>query len=237
MRKRIFSIALLFVMTICLLCGCGAEKTYGGYTKDDLEMEALSIVQTLSGCTSEDLDEGISYYESNGYDMYATLFQGWKTLTEEQGGLTGYTEYSIDQTGKTYTAKMELQFEKRDAILTIVYTGYNMEMESITVEPVYTVSEKMSKAGLNTIMGIGIVFIILILISLIIKSFEFINKAQAKAEAKKAAVTAEPAVIPGPISVPEPTADEEIIAVIAAAIAAATGKTTDDFVVRSIRRR
>jgi len=237
MRKRIFSIALLFVMTICLLCGCGAEKTYGGYTKDELETETLSIVQTLSECTTEDLDSGIAYYQANGYDMYANLFEGWKTMVEEQGGLTGYTDYTIDQTGKTYTAKMELQFEKRNAILTMVYTAYNMEMESITIEPVYTVGEKMSKAGLNTVMGIGIVFIILILISLIIKCFEFINKAQKKAEAKIASVTAEPAVIPGPIKVPEATADEELVAVIAAAIAAATGKTTDDFVVRSIRRR
>lgn len=237
MRKRIFSIALLFVMTLCLLCGCGSEKTYGGYTKDDLEMETLSIVQTLSECTPEDLESGIAYYESNGYDMYAKLFEGWKTITEEQGGLTGYTEYSIDQTGKTYTAKMELQFEKRNAILTTVYTAYNMEMESITIEPVYTLQETMSKAGLNTLMGIGIVFVILILISLVIKCFEFINKAQKKAEARAAAVNAEPAVIPGPIKVPEATEDEELIAVIAAAIAAATGKTTDDFVVRSIRRR
>lgn len=237
MRKRIFSIALLFVMTLCLLCGCGSEKTYGGFTKDELEMETLQIIQTLSGCTPEDLDSGIEYYKANGYDMYADLFEGWKNITEEQGSITGYTDYSIDQTGKTYTAKMELQFEKRDAILTIVYTGYNMEIESITVEPVYTLQETMSKAGLNTIMGIGIVFIILIIISLIIKSFELINKAQKKAEAKMASVTAEPAVIPGPIKVPEPTEDEELIAVIAAAIAAATGKSTDDFVVRSIRRR
>lgn len=237
MRKRIFSIALLFVMTLCLLCGCGSEKTYGGLTKDQLEMDTLSIVQTLSECTPEDLDAGIEYYKANGYDMYANLFEGWKTITEEQGGITGYSDYTIDQTGKTYTAKMELQFEKRNGILTIVYTGYNMEIESITIEPVYTLKETMSKAGLNTIMGIGIVFIILILISLIIKSFEFINKAQKKAEAKMASVTAEPAVIPGPIKVPEPTEDEELIAVIAAAIAAATGKSTDDFVVRSIRRR
>ena len=237
MRKRIFSIALLFVMTLCLLCGCGSEKTYGRFTKDELEMETLQIIQALSDCTPEDLDSGIEYYKANGYDMYADLFEGWKNITEEQGSITGYTDYSIDQTGKTYTAKMELQFEKRDAILTIVYTGYNMEIESITVEPVYTLQETMSKAGLNTIMGIGIVFIILIIISLIIKSFELINKAQKKAEAKMASVTAEPAVIPGPIKVPEPTEDEELIAVIAAAIAAATGKSTDDFVVRSIRRR
>ena len=58
-----------------------------------------------------------------------------------------------------------------------------------------------------------------------------------KAEEKAAAKTAEPAVIPGPIKVPEVSADEELVAVIAAAIAASTGRTTDDFVVRSIRRR
>ena len=237
MRKRIFSIALLLVMTFTLLCGCGAEKTYGGYTKDQLQGDALNIVQELSSCSEEELIATVQYFEANGYEMGADLYRGWYELASEQGQLLGYTDYTIDQTGKTYTAKMGLTFEKREAILTLVYTAYNMELESVTVEPVYTISEKMSKAGLNTLMGIGIVFLILILISLIIKSFEFINKAQAKAEARLASVTAEPAVIPGPIKVPEATADEELVAVIAAAIAAATGKTTDDFVVRSIRRR
>lgn len=237
MKKRIFSIALLFVMTVSLLCGCGKEKLYGDRTKQDLEVEALAIVQTLADCAPDELESGAQYYEANGLDMYADLFRGWGEISSTQGALTGYKDYNIDQTGKTYTAKMELQFEKRDAILTIVYKTYNMEMESITIEPVYTLQETMAKAGLNTVMGIGIVFVILILISLIIKSFEFINKAQKKAEEKAAAKTAEPAVIPGPIKVPEVSADEELVAVIAAAIAASTGRTTDDFVVRSIRRR
>ena len=50
------------------------------------------------------------------------------------------------------------------------------------------------------------------------------------APAPVAATVAEPAV-------EDVTDDGELIAVIAAAIAASTGTTTDDFVVRSIKRR
>ncbi|MCR5467336.1 MAG: OadG family protein, partial [Lachnospiraceae bacterium] len=105
---------------------------------------------------------------------------------------------------------------------------------------VQSVGEKMSKAGLNTVMGILTVFFVLILISLIIFCFKLIplilggskkpvNKAPEKAPAASAA----------PVSGSEQTAqnDTELVAVIAAAVAAATGTSTDSFVVRSIKRR
>ena len=109
--------------------------------------------------------------------------------------------------------------------------------------------ERLGNAGLNTLMGMGIVFIVLILISLIISAFGIIHKLEEKKAGEKRKVTpesdarvrglgtnaAEPIGIAGPVS-EEVTDDQEIAAVIAAAIAAFGGTDPSGFTVRSIRR-
>lgn len=95
--------------------------------------------------------------------------------------------------------------------------------------------DTMKQAGLNTVLGIGIVFIVLILISFIISLFKYINKigAPKKEEVKVAA--------PAPVEVVEEdvTDDLEIVAVITAAITAyeeSMGGSAEGLVVRSIKK-
>ena len=104
----------------------------------------------------------------------------------------------------------------------------------------------MAKAGMNTLMGMGTVFAVLILISLIIYCFRFISYFQKKmAEGKHSDdVKEEEEKQPLPTWQNAQSADDsEIVAAIAAAIAAANadanaaGASTGSFVVRSIRRR
>ena len=107
--------------------------------------------------------------------------------------------------------------------------------------------ELMGRAVLNTLIGMGTVFVVLILISLIISCFSVIPKLQAKSEARKAAKTTQETgtgidkaltQIAAQESSVDETDDLELAAVIAAAIAASEGAaSTDGFVVRSIRRR
>ena len=98
----------------------------------------------------------------------------------------------------------------------------------------------MSKAGLNTLMGIGIVFLMLVLMCIVIYAFNIISIIQARHERKKEMIEIARFEGDEDDSGDEnvtSTDDEQLIAVIAAAIAASTGVSTDDFVVRSIRRR
>lgn len=104
--------------------------------------------------------------------------------------------------------------------------------------------EMMARAGLNTLIGMGTVFIVLILISLIISCFGLIPKAQAAFSRKKTAGQPEKtedtveAVQAEEQTAADETDDLELVAVIAAAIAASEGAgSTDGFVVRSIIRR
>lgn len=107
-------------------------------------------------------------------------------------------------------------------------------LSSVAFNGVYTLGEKMSKAALNTIMGLAVVFVMLIFISLIIYCFKFIHEAEERAAAKKKA--SEPAPAPVVEETVEEEDDLELVAVIAAAIAASEGTDPNGLVVRSIKR-
>jgi sodium pump decarboxylase gamma subunit len=109
--------------------------------------------------------------------------------------------------------------------------------------PKYSLGENMSRAALNTLLGMGTVFVVLVFLSLLISCFKFISIAEQKIKAKNTPVQAS-AQAPVSVAAPEvPAAEEEelvddleLVAVITAAIAAATNSSTDGLVVRSIKR-
>ena len=126
---------------------------------------------------------------------------------------------------------------------------YLWEAASEMTEAEAGLAEKMGNAGLNTLMGMGIVFLVLILISLIISAFSIIHKLEEKkngrkrkvepeADARVRGIGSETAGLLETSSAPaeELADDRELVAVIAAAIAAFEGTDPSGFTVRSIRR-
>ncbi len=96
----------------------------------------------------------------------------------------------------------------------------------------------VEQALMNTIMGISIVFSMLALISVLIYCFRIIPYLTERFTKKEPQQQKTEQFIDIRLLVPEPTEDErQLVAVIAAAIAASEGISTDDFIVRSIRRR
>ena len=246
MKKKLLFFACC-LMSMFLLCSCSGksaeEETYGGHSKAELESSARGLADELTAMSAEDVMQAQLYYsmygskEENG-EMFAGLLSDWMEVPTECGQFSGYGEFTVEKSGKTYTAKLPIDYSKRDVELVFVYNAFDMELTAINVNLVYSTGEIMKKAGLNTLMGIGTVFIILILISLLIKCFAVIPKIQEKLAADK-----EAPVVASPETLEQVRAEElsdyddgELIAVIAAAIAASTGTSTDSFVVRSIRR-
>lgn len=100
-------------------------------------------------------------------------------------------------------------------------------------------SSALADAGINTLLGMGTAFAVLILISLIISLFPFIGKI-GKKQAPSAPVSKPVVSSQVEDKEEELSNDDELVAVIAAAIAAYEGSTSasgDGFVVRSIRKR
>lgn len=200
-------------------------------------------------------------------DMYISGLNSLNDISEDFGSfvsiLSDETEVTI--TDDSAEVAVKIQGDKiydgnkqRTATVDIVLTaeGY----ESITISTNYDMGELMEKAALNTLLGMGTVFAVLILIYALIACFKFIPPIQAKCEkignnlkkkfrkfwrklrGKSEQTESEKA--PEPVQaapqavVVEETDDTELIAVIAAAIAASEGvSSADGYVVRSIIRR
>lgn len=140
----------------------------------------------------------------------------------------------------SYTAVMDLKGDKHDATIEYVYNEFN-ELENINVSVQLLLNESMKKAGVNTLIGMGTVFCMLILIMFIIMALGLVPKIVDSFKGNEAEKEASiDNTIAGIIEREEAdTDDNELIAVIAAAIAAASeasSVSTDNFVVRSIKR-
>jgi len=109
------------------------------------------------------------------------------------------------------------------------------------------ISATLADAGQNTIVGMGVVFAILILISLVISAFNLIGKAQNAAAKKKEEKLQKNTPAAVEQNKDEETADAEeeeiapeddleLVAVIAAAIAASENADPSGIIVRSIRK-
>lgn len=152
----------------------------------------------------------------------------------------GVTDHKVEIGSDEAIVEASVSGADHNAVVTLIINDQG-SLSSITVNVERSMGELMLNAALNTLMGMGTVFIILILISLLIGCFKFIPQIQEKFSKKNKQPAAAPAAAPvvaAPVEEEEETSDEELIAVIAAAIAASEGSTsTDGFVVRSIRRR
>lgn len=131
--------------------------------------------------------------------------------------------------------------EKENGSVELIFTNdIYLEMTSCTLNLDQTKGQLMTRAALNTLLGMGTVFVVLILISFIISAFGVIPKIQASLAPGKAELPPAPAPAPAAPAVEEEeedlSDDMELVAVMAAAIAAYEGTSVEGFQVRSIRR-
>lgn len=226
---------------VCMfaLCSCGKSSDDVNYEQDaQLQATCVQSASVLSEMTQDEAAYYQSYYSAQeDGEIYANLMGQWQEIQPQVGKFVEMKDYSVTQAGKTVTAVQVMAFEKRDVKLVCVLNAHKGEVTAINAQMVYTMGETMSKAGLNTLMGIGIVFIILILICLVIYCFNIIPVIQNKLSGQSKSETKVEIHTSNPVVVENQTDDLELIAVIAAAIAMETGASTDDFVVRSIKRR
>lgn len=251
MKKKI-ALFLSVLSVVMMLGACGTQDPttvdYNGVSYDELYEESVSLGTALAGATEEQIQTEIANLSSYGEEgaLLVELCNKWLDAMEVSGAYVGYDKegFTVTKSGKTLTTDLMLEFEEREVVFELVYNYHDMEMTGITINPVYSFGEKMSTAALNTIICMSIVFTVLICISLIISAFKIFPYLEAKKKEKEAAAKAAQADANVVTQIEqreeqeqEYVDDTELVAVIAAAIAAYEGTSTDGFVVRSIRRR
>lgn len=234
--KKLFAV-LGMITCMFALAACGQEA--------DAQMDEFST-NLLQSC--ESTVENINYIVASGWEtqeQYADVYDGlmnWKSSLEDIGSYEGTDGGTVATSEEGYIVSVNVLGSDRDATVEFIIDGSTMYITSFTTNVKYSFGELMKNAAMNTVVGMGTVFVILILISLIISCFNIIPKLQerkkkkAEAKADANAVAADP-VVAQIVAKEELSDDTELVAVIAAAIAAYEGSgSTDGFVVRSIRK-
>lgn len=243
-KKLIFVINILIVLLVLTSCQ-GKENTatdYNGFTADQLRTNSESTISTLVNMTTEEQES----YLTDGTDAIIELITNWNDIVEEDGAYSENGEFKVEVAGDTLSTYQVIVFENRKATLTIVYAYDSMEMQDISIESIYTIGETMEKAALNSVTGILTVFTVLVMISLVIACLNiipYLTKLKEERAQKQAVPKKKPKKVKSKaIHTEQETIIQEeddlaLVAVITAAIAATQGMSTDDFTVRSIRRR
>lgn len=255
--RKILAVLTLSASVLGLTACGSASSTESEITYDEAYLHSVAdfLIQNWDGMEAEDIatyatmdeEDATSMIESYGLpftaEAFTTAFAGYEGSAEELGAYVETVSYDAPTVkGDEITLNVNLTYEQRPAQLSIVFNKKSVA-QSVAINPEYTIGEILTKAGMNTLLGMGTVFAVLIFISLVIYCFNFIPNIQAafgkkkkeEAPAKPAAAPAKPAAAPAPAA--EELADDgELVAAITAAICAYSGTSSDGFVVRSIRR-
>lgn len=228
--------------SVCTALLCAASLTFAGTAlvfADEIDAALeTQLITTCEGLTETIIpltEEEITAYKSSGDDFTEAAMTAWETSKDELGAYVAIKSSDVEFDGDTYTVTVNADFETVDAEFVYMFDAqYNPT--SMTVNPLYSLATNMQRAGLNTIMGMGTVFVVLVFLSLLISLFKYIPMLLEKGKKKEEAPAPEATPAASAPVAEEVTDDTELVAVIAAAIAAAEGTTTDGFVVRSIRK-
>lgn len=240
--KKITSVCMALLVMAALIIGSTSMVFAADKVDDSVKNTLVNTAEGLTDTIIGLADADIENYLNSGDDFTTSAMQSWQSSKDELGLKKDKNgETSVTLKDDQYTVTVPVKFEKADANFVYVFDSTGTPV-SLSVDVQYGMGKTLQRAGLNTLMGIGTVFVMLILLSLLISLFRFIPNPEAKkaAEAKAAKEVKEAeaaAAAPAVQAAEENLADDgELVAVIAAAIAAAEGTTTDGFVVRSIRK-
>lgn len=240
-------VMLVLCMAACLfsLSACSAKETadktadpqIAGYIAQSSE-GLLQSITALSEADAQQTEQSLLDQDEAGLASGVT---SWIGVMKDTGAFSSVISSDTELTDDGgYVCTVQAVFENRPVEFKTFYVLDNKSQSlmptSITFSPEYTTGEKMAKAGMNTLMGMGTVFCVLIFISLLISCFKFISVFENKMKAKEAAAAPVPAPAAAAVVEEELVDDLELVAVITAAIAAATNSSTDGLVVRSIKR-
>lgn len=230
--KRFSSVFSALLLAVILTVG-GAVSVFAEGEMDETMKQ--QIIVTAEGLTETIIplsDEEIEAYKSSGDAFTESAMEAWQGAKAELGEMKEQDGYNTEVTYSDgqYVATVPVSFEKLDASFVYVIDEVSGPI-SLSVDVKYPLSTYMVGAAQNTVIGLGTVFIVLIFLSFVISLFRLIPSGNKK-KAEEAPAPAPAAVVQEEVL----TDDSELIAVIAAAIAASEGTGTDGFVVRSIRK-
>lgn len=243
--KKILSRLGMFVLILSMTLGfCG--RTVFAYSEDEVKQITEYYFQSWNQTDFQEyIDSGVITDEA-----LLEQYTGWQEIKGQIGEFKEAGDSTVEEIENTVAVTQTGVYENGTVNFTVTFDKTLVEQDAASA--VMSIDAKlpdgdagganMAKAGMNTLMGMGIVFLALIFISLVISLLKYVP---ALLERKKKDET-EPEALPADsVSVPvveeNVTDDTELVAVITAAIMALRAEEGhgdgSGFTVRSIRRR
>lgn len=242
-KKQVLSV-LFAAVCLFALTACTAEAEKTNIDAGEAQMLQASAQTMLEGFTAmpdANVAAVIEQYRENDMEPLASGLESYLGAKGDLGAYVSTGDGTSIKGDDGYTITLNTVFEKRTCQFILTLDKRMENITSMSFNPSYTLGENMTKAGLNTLMGMGTVFLVLIFISWLISCFRYIGKFEDKMKhphppAPLKTKPAAPANVQSAALQQNLTDDLELVAVITAAIAASTGTPADGLVVRSIRR-
>lgn len=236
---------MTLTFTTCVFASSGAEA--GQTDIQDLTEYVIYYAQNYAQSYGSVSKAELEYMIDNSVGAVKTLAEGIYAYAKNDalGSLLSLGDITVTRYGEMYRAEVPMTYEKGNMTI-VLDMQYLLEDLRVTKAEVSFKSsgdgksrgEVMKQAGINTVIGISVVFTMLALMSILIAQFKHINKLTQRKDTKEAAAEEGIENAVSQIVENESSADDalELIAVITAAIAASDDALPDGFTVRSIRR-
>lgn len=237
MKKRLALICCI-ISCILVMAGCSFSlvKTNENFDKKTLEENTDSFIKSWF---EYDFESAITDYAGQLDDETLSQYEMSGKLRDEYGKYSKKDSSSLTITTDTATVTETVLTDSGKKLVFSVTYDEDGNTVSWNVEEYKSKGQIMGKAGLNTVMSMAIVFLVLIFIAVIIAQFKYIGGVQNKKKEEAPVIEPVPAEpVAEPVEEEDLTDDLELVAVITAAIAAASeNECTDGLVIRSIIRR
>lgn len=265
-RKGVYKMKKIITLICTIACvlsltACGETETVSEFQQEKIETAKKAAVETylpmLGDYANSDINfdeyskEEISYMFSDSVDGngFKSALISFQSAMDTIGEIVEYGEASATVDDDKIIVRVDVKGTVSDADAEIILSNdIFLVMKSAALNPKAGLGDKMKIAALNTLIGMGTVFLVLILISFLISLFRFIpgivdGIANVFTRKKKEEVKEESInntiqqIVEKEESSNDLSQDLELVAVISAAIAAYEGEAgTDGFMVRSIRK-
>lgn len=227
-------LALTLAMSVCAF----AADTVTEDEAANYKSAAETLISQIAGFSDEEIE---NYLAQDDAFTTATM-ESWKSVKDELGAYSSIVSQDVEKDGDVVTISTVAQFEKAKADVVLMLDLGQQMYTSMTYSVQYSLAANMQRAGMNTLMGIGIVFLMLVFLSFVIGLFKYIEKFQnvGKKKAAEEGTESRRGTCTGnrqSEAADEDFADDlELVAVISAAIAAYENTSGDSFVDRSIKK-
>lgn len=155
---------------------------------------AETLISQIAGFSENEIE---NYLAQDDAFTTATM-ESWKSVKDELGAYSSIVSQDVEKDGDVVTISTVAQFEKAKADVVLMLDLGQQMYTSMTYSVQYSLAANMQRAGMNTLMGIGIVFLMLLFLSFVIGLFKYIEKFQnvGKKKAAEEAPKAEEAPAP-----------------------------------------